>query len=198
MKLDVLARETAKLDEAGFVARHPLPALVFLNHLPSAALARVDTPSDGTRIPRPQDFGTAAYPLTPDSLLETQESEPVGSAPDTLGISEVFFIEKSSRNPFENMITIGRAPNNDVCLPLATVSKLHAYVMKGPRGWQVTDQRSTNGTSVEEIRLKPGEGRALEDGTRIDLGPDVHMKFFTPKGLHAFLALYRSGVTTSP
>ena len=109
--------------------------------------------------------------------------------------SLVVFLVKSGRNPFESMITVGRATNNDHCLPLTTVSKVHAYFCASPGGaWRLHDQKATNGTFVDKQRLELGGSAALQDGSRIGFGPDARARFFTPSGLFGFLALFRSGL----
>src|SRR5688572_32843577 len=42
----------------------------------------------------------------------------------------IVWLEKTRRNPFANLITVGRAPNNDIRYPLESLSKLHATLMK--------------------------------------------------------------------
>jgi pSer/pThr/pTyr-binding forkhead associated (FHA) protein len=92
------------------------------------------------------------------------------------------------------MVALGQARNNDVILPLPTISKVHAIFTQGSKGWSVTDQRSTNRTGVDDEPLQPGGSAAITDGSVIRLGPEVRVKFFAPSGLYAFLMRYRSGI----
>ncbi len=65
------------------------------------------------------------------------------------------------RNPFEAMITIGRAANNDIVIPFVCVSKFHAYVRRDPfsRAELLFDAGSSNGTFLDGEQLDPESGR---------------------------------------
>jgi len=94
------------------------------------------------------------------------------------------------------MITVGRARNNDICLPLGSVSKVHAYFGKKPGTelWKLTDQNATNGTLLDEKRIPTGGSAELHDGARIAFGPDAVARYYTPQGLFGYLALCRAGL----
>jgi pSer/pThr/pTyr-binding forkhead associated (FHA) protein len=68
-----------------------------------------------------------------------------------------------------------------------SVSKLHAILRKSGATWELTDQRSTNGTFVNGLRLDSGATARLSNDTTIMLGGDVVARFFLPEGLHAYL-----------
>jgi hypothetical protein len=57
---------------------------------------------------------------------------------------------------FPNMITVGRALNNDLVVLDESISKLHAYFQKIPGSTRLglIDAGSTNGTFVNDQRLK--------------------------------------------
>jgi hypothetical protein len=196
VKLEELARASNGLDEARFVARFSHPALVFVTATaPVEEPAKVDTPSGGTKIPPATAFERTSTYKTTDQVPVASELSDATPMRDTLAASPVVFLQKSARNPFESMITIGRASNNDHCLPLPTISKVHAYFSKTPRGeWCLTDQRATNGTFVDGQKLTAGATVPLADGSRIAFGPDVRARFYSAAGLFGFLALYRSGI----
>ncbi len=66
-------------------------------------------------------------------------------------------------------IHVGRAPENDLVLDSAAISRQHAYI--GPRGdtWLLVDKGSANGSFVNGRRLTgPQE---LHDGDAVLLGP---------------------------
>ncbi|HZR98722.1 MAG TPA: ATP-binding cassette domain-containing protein [Chloroflexota bacterium] len=50
-------------------------------------------------------------------------------------------------------IYIGRAPNNDLVLDEATISRQHARLQRLPQGWLLTDLESSNGTRVNDQLL---------------------------------------------
>lgn len=203
MKLDELARTAAHLDEGKFRKQYPDPALVFLGSLsPIDESKAVDTP-DGVDFNRTEAFrpltNAGAYRVTAKTtkIREADETHE-GPAPKKnfkiLGASEIVFVAKTGRNPFANMITVGRAQNNDVILPFPSVSKLHAYFTHSGSRWSVTDQRSTNGTLVDDRPLPSGGTVELADGARIDFGPDAKAKFLLPESVFGFLSLHRAGV----
>ncbi|MEZ0229463.1 MAG: FHA domain-containing protein [Planctomycetota bacterium] len=206
MKLEDLARESKGLDETAFVRRFPNPALVFIASSNSAVddASKVDTPSGGIKIPGHEASfsrtnvmkATDSFPVFTDAVRDMAVQGGIENpGRELLGTSPVVFLAKSGRNPFESMITIGRATNNDHCLPLPTISKVHAYFSKTPTGvWRLTDQKATNGTWVDGQRLDPGSTANLGEGARLSFGPDARARFFTAAGLFGFLTLYRSGV----
>jgi ABC transport system ATP-binding/permease protein len=64
-------------------------------------------------------------------------------------------------------ITIGRESDNDIVIPDVLVSRLHATLMPGPSGMEIQDERSSNGTFVNGVRI----GRAyLERGDTVTIG----------------------------
>lgn len=76
------------------------------------------------------------------------------------GTSRVFPIVKDE-------ISLGRAPENDVVLTNFTISRLHAKIVKDPKGCRILDQSSRNGTQVngQPVAVAP-----LRDGDGILLG----------------------------
>jgi hypothetical protein len=97
-------------------------------------------------------------------------------------------VVKRPGGAFQDRIGLGRAPNVDVRLPLAQVSKYHAFFSFSPDGhWTVTDAGSRNGTSVNDRLIVPKVGVRLEDGFEVGIGPH-RLAFYGPAG---FLALLR-------
>lgn len=96
--------------------------------------------------------------------------------------------KRPGSNAFTNMITVGRATNNDIVVPHAAVSKLHAYFALDPgRPLALVDSGSRFGTFVDGARLEPrSERRPLADGARIRFGR-VEATFRLPAGLRATL-----------
>ena len=54
----------------------------------------------------------------------------------------------------DGRLTIGRADDNDVVLPDAGVSKHHAYIECGDKGWVIVDNGSANGVFVNGTKVK--------------------------------------------
>ncbi|MBI3723943.1 FHA domain-containing protein [bacterium] len=199
MDVDELARAATKLDEVGFRKRYPDPALVFLASFAKIDKQKIETAHGRTRIQLEEAGATTETRERTEERPTTKASTTDGVSPayEVLGKSLVVFLQKAGRNPFANMITVGRASNNDVPLAFQTVTKFHAYFMRSSEGaWLLYDQHSTNGTFVDEKRLVAGGSSPVIEGSRISFGPDIHAKFFTPEGLFGFLSLYRAGVAS--
>jgi len=130
-------------------------------------------------LPRDQFLAECPGPIL------VQESEPAGprlsETPPTFGtmmISAasvqlagprfVHLVSKRASNPFTAMITIGRAPNNDILLPYDEISKFHAFFLETASGFLIADAQSTNGTYVRGQRLAPNQPCPL----RLDAGAE--------------------------
>lgn len=72
---------------------------------------------------------------------------------------------------------IGRGPGADVSLDDDKVSRRHAIVTVGPGAVLLADAGSTNGTWLNEERVR--RPRALCDGDRLRIG-EVELRFFDP------------------
>ncbi|XP_047313537.1 zeaxanthin epoxidase, chloroplastic [Impatiens glandulifera] len=88
-----------------------------------------------------------------------------------------------------NVVTIGRvAERADIVIPVATVSGLHARIQKKGGSLFVTDLDSTNGTFIDEKRLRPGIAYLLASGSYVIFG-DTHLALFRAKKLKIAEAL---------
>jgi hypothetical protein len=101
----------------------------------------------------------------------------------------VVWIEKSRRNPFANLITLGRAPNNDIRYPLEALSKLHATFAVSSERWHVQDHSSRNGTFLNDAPLEGGRLYPLADGDELRFGTELKTRFFLPAGLFDFIQI---------
>lgn len=164
MRLVDLAPSSTAVNKKELLARLPAPALV---------------------VPRIASGQKSAIKTIVD-LEESTRAE--ARRQRDLSHADVLFLVKSPRNPFATMITVGRAKNNDVVLPTATVSKFHASFAEGPGGWSITDQRSANGTWLEAMRLEPGVSVPLSDEAWLRFGKDLWVKYATPEGLIKLLS----------
>jgi pSer/pThr/pTyr-binding forkhead associated (FHA) protein len=68
------------------------------------------------------------------------------------------------------LLTIGRAPDNQLVISDPKASSHHAEILPGVRGYSITDLGSTNGTFVNEQRLERHIPRLLNGGDRIRIG----------------------------
>ncbi len=69
------------------------------------------------------------------------------------------------------VIGLGRAPENDVCLDHATVSRFHARIVSDAVGSSIIDLGSGNGTQVDGAELDVKIEQRLVDGSLIQIGP---------------------------
>ncbi|XP_031493704.1 zeaxanthin epoxidase, chloroplastic [Nymphaea colorata] len=77
-----------------------------------------------------------------------------------------------------SVVTVGRLPDKaDLVVPVATVSGLHARLEKKEGNLLVTDLDSTNGTYINDMRLKSGASAILTPGSCITFG-DKHLAMF--------------------
>jgi pSer/pThr/pTyr-binding forkhead associated (FHA) protein len=74
--------------------------------------------------------------------------------------------------------TIGRLSENEIPVPESTISRRHARVYRGPRGWTVEDVGSSTGIRSEDGRV---EELGLEDGMRFYLGA-IEFMFLNEEG----------------
>jgi hypothetical protein len=66
-----------------------------------------------------------------------------------------------------DLITIGRAPSNDVVIDDPTVSVQHASLTKSPSGYRLKDLGSLNGTQINGFSITEA---GLKDGAEIRFG----------------------------
>jgi len=89
------------------------------------------------------------------------------------GPGEAYLLQvaKTARNPFAQLVTLGRARNNDLILSSASVSKVHAWFLDGgPSGWFLQDNGSTNGTTHNDEPVRSGDNVALRRGDLLGFG----------------------------
>lgn len=163
----------ANLDEDGFMPVERLRQLVAERGLaalpPVGALLVVDAAEDRTRVP-----------------ADAPQREEGADKPPYVGC--LSFLIKRAGNPFPDYVSLGRGRNADLTLQLSAVSKVHAAFHRAGDGWEVSDQRSSNGTTVNATRLAEGARHKLTDGDRVRLGDAIAFEFLEPTTLLARLA----------
>jgi len=128
-------RESCGSSREEFVAAHVNPLLVQLNE------------PEGPGAEPVSHFST----LLIDRAAVFRRDEPLFVHP----------VRKNGTNPFA-MITVGRAPNNDIVLPYEEISKFHAFFVNRGRGWLLADAQSRNGTFLRGVRLEPNAAVAVD------------------------------------
>ncbi|XP_039131968.1 uncharacterized protein LOC120268748 [Dioscorea cayenensis subsp. rotundata] len=77
-----------------------------------------------------------------------------------------------------DVVTIGRVPEKaDIVIPIATVSGVHAKLKKKEGTLLITDLDSTNGTYINDMRLRPGAVTTVSPGSLITFG-DTNLAIF--------------------
>ena len=128
-----------------------------------------------------------------------QNSRPPGPPPEgpaaTRALSQGVLAGMHNAGGAASRLRIGRAPDNDVVIDDLLVSRYHAELRRGPRGWQLVDLgqratgRSSTATVVSQAPIGPddviGIGHALLqlDGDRLVEYADVGQINFRADGL---------------
>lgn len=74
------------------------------------------------------------------------------------------------RRTLEPELLVGRGPSCGLCLEERHVSSRHALLRWNDEYWEVRDLGSTNGTFVDQTRLRSKESKRLAKGSRLAFG----------------------------
>ncbi len=154
------------LEKSAFVRTFPHPFLVESEGIEPATSER--------------DFETVSSGSTTDRERFAQ------SLQVTLG-SRLIPVLKDPAQPFPDKITVGRTPNNDLCLRHTSISKFHAYFVMDPNTFDATivDAGSTNGTFVNNIRLSAMGKRTLTNSDALSFGGETDYLFLFAADLYS-------------
>ncbi|MBA3321042.1 MAG: FHA domain-containing protein [Pyrinomonadaceae bacterium] len=158
--------------------------------LRTLAPVKVETLADifTTGIAIDPTFGEFEDELKQQDEQRQRASEGVTAAPPKSELASVVFAARVTlpegvqdvRLSFKvggKRLNVGRATDIDLCLPHASVSKVHATLMVNRDGaLLVSDTGSTNGTFINGRRITYGEARQIADGDVIGFG-DVEVRF---------------------
>jgi hypothetical protein len=132
-----------------------LPRDAFLKVFGTPFLVVTDTGDDEP----PSSFETVDAASTPRPLPGWQR-----------GV-EVHPIAKAKENPYRERISVGRAPNCDVVLRYASVSKLHGYFRaREGGGLEFVDVGSMRGSRVNGRPVEAGKAVPVPTGALLLLG----------------------------
>ena len=116
----------------------------------------------GTRLDRGQT--TASY-------APAFEEEGSAAAVDGASLIELDQVEGTAGRRMhdigEETITVGRSPESNIFLDDVTVSRKHAEIEHGERGYRIRDVGSLNGTYVNRVRVDAVD---LRNGDEIQIG----------------------------
>jgi ABC-type multidrug transport system ATPase subunit/pSer/pThr/pTyr-binding forkhead associated (FHA) protein len=71
----------------------------------------------------------------------------------------------------QNVISIGRTPENKIVVPHPQVSSHHAQIVKQGDQLYIEDLRSANGTFVRGQRIAPNQKVPIQNGEKVYIGP---------------------------
>jgi pSer/pThr/pTyr-binding forkhead associated (FHA) protein/Mg-chelatase subunit ChlD len=105
-------------------------------------------------------------------VLRPGKARDIGSAPPEVPLPEwqLHNLEnpESSATHFNKLkISIGRDEKNDLVIAKPTVSNIHATIEFRDETFFLEDQRSTNGTRLNDRQVEPGQPVRLKSGDRI-------------------------------
>lgn len=166
---------------AGYAAEHSYT----MPGQPSVTLVRDESLRGGglkisVRMEDPGEEWTAGTtPLTPTQLMPAPDAAP--PSPARLAPTARARIDLQGASCFldRDVAGMGRGLDNDVVVEDPRVSRHHARLQRGLRGWEIIDLASTNGTFVNGRQVKQ---QVIAHGDTISLG-GLEMKFYldTPK-----------------
>lgn len=155
-------RRSKELSREAFLARVVTPHL-FLGHDPQD-----DEADPGFRTDRVTQEAVEAPPNSRAILL------PVA--------------KRAGANAFPMMITLGRAPNNDVVIRDKRISTFHCYFRQNGDRWLICDV-SSNGTTLNGATATREEELPISSGTVIKLAKSLEMEFLEPEQLYERIRL---------
>jgi hypothetical protein len=127
--------------------------------------------------------------VAPVDFQNLGDLEDLDAEADLLERYQVYAVTKTNRNIFANGITVGRAPNNDVVVPLASVSKFHAWIRREANGtFAAYDARSRFGTFVGQTKAPPegDKGIPIASGVQLKLG-ELALTFLDAPSLYKWV-----------
>lgn len=79
---------------------------------------------------------------------------------------------RKHQSVFADMITLGRASNNDIVVRSTQISKFHAFFRETSELFELADAGSLNGTWIDSVRLVPkGPPQLIAPGVLVRFGP---------------------------
>ena len=165
-----------------------LRAQRFVEEYPHAVLM-IASVSDSDPAP---DFNTSILSGSQLAALRSHPAERSSTAPPPAGgefsSGAIIPVRKRIGGVFAAQIGVGRTRNADVCLPLAQISKYHAYFTKLEDGtYTITDAGSKNGTWVDSVRVPPKSPVPVRDGSEVAFGRSRFI-FYGPEAFCGLVA----------
>lgn len=131
-----------------------------------------------------------SVPRGPESTEVQLMDDGAARGESTASLALIAFPLRRGEHSRGHLITLGRAPTNDVVIPDLSISRFHAFVKEGEGHWRMLDAGSTNGSTVNGRNVpQQGTGHAVElkSGDNVRLG-QVELTFLDVTALLAFIA----------
>jgi pSer/pThr/pTyr-binding forkhead associated (FHA) protein len=120
----------------------------------------------GTKLDQGQT--TASYA---PAFEEEGEAPPAAAGIEGAALIELDQVEGTAGRRMhdigEETVTVGRSPESHIFLDDVTVSRKHAEIERGERGYRIRDIGSLNGTYVNRVRVDAVD---LRNGDEIQIG----------------------------
>lgn len=122
--------------------------------------ARTHIADESYRVLGPVSVVLVEAPEYPEGTLQVQAQWREGATTPT---TAELVMETGERFTIDDAgFSVGRLPNCSLILSDENVSRNHAVIQRGPGGWTLTDNGSTNGTTVNgapvtEVQLQSGD-----------------------------------------
>ena len=108
--------------------------------------------------------------MTPPPPPPTPPPAPAGGEGRTMVMRFARFVAEDTGEEFQLGLrtSVGRTPDNDICIANAAVSRRHCVVSAAEGGYVLADLKSGNGTYVNDERV---DERTLVEGDKVKIGP---------------------------
>ncbi|CAA9491241.1 MAG: FHA-domain-containing protein [uncultured Rubrobacteraceae bacterium] len=117
------------------------------------------------------DAGQSTVSFAPSFGEEAEGHTPTGGGAGVASLIELDQVEGTAGRRMhdidEEVVTVGRGQESSIFLDDVTVSRRHAEVMRGERGFLIRDVGSLNGTYVNRVRVDSVD---LRNGDEIQVG----------------------------
>ncbi len=153
------AQQPVPLDPNGVLTFGPVP-------VPVAVLLQLGQAQNGAAMAPPAQ---AAYGAPPAQAQPGPSGPPPGEGGPRKHRTVIG--ELNLADLAQNVISIGRTPDNKIVVPHPQVSSKHAILSKQGNEFFLEDKGSANGTFVRGQRLAPGQRVPVANGEKIFIGP---------------------------
>ena len=139
----------------------------------SAKPVAVAPPNSAPAFVAPPSASSGPVPaLAPDpSGPVQQEKKTVFMSDEFEALLIVEYLDKKEEYQLTKLRhTLGRDPDNDIAIPISTISRLHAVLNRTPNGYSIVDQNSTNGLLYKGNRVQE---QTLDDGDVVRISDDL-------------------------